>query len=70
MALIPDETLLRLGLHILSIGYLEDRALCFTEVTEHDNTGYNRKMVEDEDGEEDGKEAVTDLEEEVSKKRA
>ena len=70
MTLIPDETLLGLGLHILSTGYLEDGALCFNEVTEHDNTGFNSKVVEDEDGEEDGKEVVTNSEEEASKKRA
>ena len=52
------------------MGYLEDGAPRFTEVTEHDNTGFNREVVEDEDGEEDGKEVVTDSEEEASKKRA
>lgn len=66
--LIPDKTLLRLGFHILSIGYLEDRAPCFTKVTEDDNTSFNREMVEDEVGKEDGKEAVTDSEEEACKK--
>ena len=68
--LIPDETLLRLGLHISSTGYLEDGAPRFTEVIEHDNTGFDREVVEDEDGKEDGEEAVTDSEEEASKKSA
>ena len=70
MALIPDETLLRLGLHILSTGYLEDGARYFTKITEHNNTGFDRKVVKDEDGEEDSKEAVTNSEEEASKKKA
>ena len=69
-ALIPDESLLRLGLHISSMGYLEDGAPRFTKVTEHDNTSFDREVVEDEDGEEACKEAVTDSEEEASKKRA
>ena len=68
--LIPDETLLRPGLHILFTGYLEDGAPCFIKVTEYDNTGFDYEVVEDEDSEEDGKEAVTDLEEEASKKKA
>lgn len=70
MALISDETLLRLGFHISSTGYLKDGALCFTEVSEYDNTGFDCKVVEDEDGEEDSKEAVTDSEKEASKKRS
>ena len=69
-ALISNETLLRLDLHISSTGYLEDRALCFTEVIEHNNTGFDREVVEDKDGEEDGKEAVTNSEKEASKKWA
>ena len=70
MALILDEILLRLGLHISSTGYLEDGAPRFIEVTEYDNTGFDRKVVEDEDGEEDGEEVVTDSEKKASKKRA
>ena len=50
--------------------YLEDGTPCFIKVTEHDNTGFDRKVVEDEDGEEDDKEAVTNSEEEASKKSA
>lgn len=69
-ALISDKTLLRLGLHILSTEYLEDGAPHFTKVTKHDNTGFDCKVVSDEDGEENGKETVTNSEEEVSKKRA
>ena len=69
MALIPDETLLRLDLHILSTGYLEDRATRFTKFTEYNNSSFDHKVVEDEDGKEDGEEVVTDSEEEVSKKR-
>ena len=60
---------MRLSLHISSTRYLEDRALYFTQVTEHDNTSFDHEVVEDKDDEEDGKEAVTDLEEEASKKR-
>lgn len=68
-ALISDQTLLKLGLHILSMEYLEDGASYFTKVTKYDNIGFNHKAVEDEDGEEDSKEAVTNLDEEASKKR-
>ena len=46
--------------------YLEDVDPRFIKVNEYDNTGFDRKMVEDEDGEEDGKETVTDSEEEAS----
>ena len=52
------------------MGYLEDAAFHFTKITEHDKTGFDRKVVEDEDSEEDGEEAITDSEEEASKKRA
>ena len=69
MALISNEILLRIGLHILSTGYPEDGALCFTKVTEHENTGFDCKVVADEDGKEDGEEAVTNSEEKTSKKR-
>ena len=61
---------MRLGLHISSIGYLKNEATCFTEIIEHDNTGFDCKMVENEDGEKDDKEAVTNSEEKASKKRA
>ena len=61
---------MRLGLHISSTGYPEDRTFCFTKVTEHNNTSFNYKVVEDEDGKKDGKEAITDSKEETSKKRA
>ena len=54
----------------MSTGYLEDRALCFTEVTKHNNTSFDRKVVEDKHGKEDGKEAVTDSEDKTSKKKA
>ena len=70
MALISDETLFRLSLYILFMGYLEDGAFRFTEVTEYDNIDCDRKIVEDEDSKEDNKEAVTNSEEEASKKRA
>ena len=69
IASILDETLLRLGLHILSMGYLENGAPPFTNVIEHDNIGFDCKIVENEDGEKDGKEAVINSEEEASKKR-
>ena len=70
MALILGETILRLGFHISSTRYLEDGASCFTEVIEHDNIGFDRKVVENENGAEDSKEAVIDSEEGASKKRA
>ena len=54
----------------MSTGYLKDEAPCFIEVIEYDNTGFDHKVVEDKDGKEDGKEVVTDSEEETSKKRA
>ena len=65
MELIPDKTLLRLGLHILSTKYLEDRAPCFTKITKHGNIGFYRKVVE-----KDGKKTVIDLEKEASKKKS
>lgn len=61
---------MRLGIYILCTGYLENRAPYFSKVTEHNNINFNRKIVEDEDNKEDGKEAVTNSEEETSKKRA
>ena len=70
MAFIPDEALLRLGLNISSIGYLKDGASRITEVTKYNNIGFDYKVVEDEDSKEDSKEAVTNLEEKASKKRA
>ena len=68
--LISDESLLRLGLYILSTEYLEDGAPHFTEITQYDNTGFDRKVVKEENGKEDGKEAVTDSKEKASKKSA
>ena len=67
--LIPDKTVLRLGIHISSMRYLEDEAFCFTEVTKYDNIGFDHKVVQVEDGKEDGKETITDSEEEASKKK-
>ena len=61
---------MRLGLHISSTEYLKNGAPYFTKIIELDNTGFDCKVVEDEDGKKDGKEAVTISEEEVSKKRA
>ena len=52
------------------MGYLENETLCFTKVTEHNNIGFDHKVVEDEDGKEDGKKAVTNSKEEASKKGA
>ena len=69
-AVISDETLLRLDLHISSTRYLENRASHFTKVTEHDNTSFDRKVFDDENGKKDGEETVTNSEEEASKKRA
>lgn len=70
MVLILDDILLRLGVHILSIRYLEDWALCFNKITKYENISFDRKVVEDEDSKEDGKEAVTHSEEEASRKKA
>ena len=50
--------------------YLEDGAPYFIEVIEYNNISFDYKIVEDEDGKEDSKEAVTNSEEETSKKRA
>ena len=69
MALILDKTLLTLGVHILSTEYLEDKASYFTKVIEHDNIGFDCKVVKDEDGKEDSKKAVTNLEEEARKEK-
>lgn len=55
MILIPDESLWRLGVHILSTEYLEDGAFSFIAVTEHDNISFDHEVVEDEDGKENGK---------------
>ena len=62
--------LLRLAAHNLSIGYLENGAPCFIKAIEYDNISFDCKVVEDEDGEEDGKEIVTNSEEDASKKQA
>lgn len=70
MTLILNKTLLRLGVYILSIEYLEDRAFYFTKVTEYDNSNFDCKVIEDENSEEDGIEAVTNSKENVSKKKA
>lgn len=69
MILIFDETLLRLGVQILSTGNLEDEGSRFTKVTEYNNIDFDRKMLKDKNGKEDGKEVVTNLEEKASKKR-
>lgn len=69
MAFIPNEILLRLGVHILSTGYLKNGASCFTKVTKYDNIGFDHKVVENENGKKDGKKAVINSEEEASKKR-
>lgn len=50
------------------MGYQEDEAICFIKVTKHDNISFNCKVVENEDGEKDVKEAVINLEEEANKK--
>lgn len=67
MALILDKTLLRLGIHILSMDYLKDIALYFTKVIKHNNIDFDRKLFEDENDKKDGKEAVTNSKEETSK---
>lgn len=70
MILIPNKTLLKLGLHILSMGYLEDSVSCFIKITKPDNIGFDPKMVKDEDGKENDKEAVIDSKEKASRKKA
>lgn len=70
MAPILEEALLRLGIYISSTRYLEDGASCFTKVTKYNNIDFDCEVVEDENGKEDGKEAVTNSEEKTSKKRA
>lgn len=58
MTLIFNKTLLRLGVHILSTGYLKNKALCFTELFDHNNVSFNQKIVADEDSKEGSKEVV------------
>ena len=70
MTFISNKTLLRLSVYISSTGYLEDESPHFIKVTKYDNIGFDRKLVEDKDGEEDGKEEVMDSEEKASKKKA
>lgn len=67
MALISDETLVRLSVHILSTKYLEDKTLCLTKILKHNNVHFNYKVVEIEDSKKDGKEMHTNLEIEASK---
>lgn len=52
------------------MGYFKDKTTRFTKVTENNNIGFDCKEVEDIDGKEDGKEVVTDFQEETSKKSA
>lgn len=66
---ILNKALLRLNVHILSKRYLEDRTLCFTKITEHDNVDFNFQMIEDDNNKKNGKKAVTDLEKKGSKKK-
>ena len=59
---IKDETLLALGFHIFTTGYLEEGSLCFIDIT---NLELNAKLaVVDNSGQ-----VVIDLEEEVVKKK-
>lgn len=69
MALIPYKTLLRLDLHILFTGYLENGSSCFIKVTEHDNIDFDHKILEDEDSKKDSKKAVINSEEKTRKKK-
>lgn len=55
MTLIPDKTLLRLSIYLLSIGYLENGAFFITKVTEHKNIGFYYKVVDNEDNKKDRK---------------
>lgn len=52
------------------MGYLENAAPCFIKVIEHNNIGFDHKVVEDKNGKQDGKEAITDSEKEINKKKA
>lgn len=63
-----NKTLIRLSVHILLKRYLEDGALWFTKVIEYNNIGFDCKIFEDENSKKDSKKAVTNLEEEASKK--
>lgn len=58
MELIEEKALLRLDMYISVIGYLKERALCFTKVTE------DEKIIEDSRK----AETVSDLEEKNKKK--
>ena len=70
MVLSLDETLLKLGLQISFMGYLKDGAPRSIEITEYNNTVFNCKVVENEFGQENYKEVVTNSEEKASKKKA
>lgn len=50
--------------------YLKDKVSYFIDLTEHDNIGFDCKVVKDENGKEDGEEAVIDSKEEMYKKKA
>lgn len=52
------------------MGYLKNGAQRFTKVTEYNKIGFNHKTVEDKDGKENSKEAITNSEEKVRKKKA
>ena len=70
MALISDETLLRLDVHILSMMYYEERAFHFIKATKYNNISFDRKVVENENGKKDSKKTITNLEKEANKKKA
>lgn len=67
MVLIADETSLRPDVHLFSTRYLKNGALHFIKVIEYNNINFNCKIVEDEDGKDDGKKRVPNLKEEAKK---
>lgn len=65
---IADETFFALYLHISTTGYLEDRASCFTDVTDVD-AGLDCRLSQQVVKNNCGQVVVTNFEEEVMKKR-
>lgn len=50
--------------------YLKDGVSYFIKITEHNNIGFDCKVIENKDGKKDGKETITNSKEEISKKKA
>lgn len=51
------------------MGYLKNKTSCFTKIIEYNNIFFDNKVVEDKNGKEDRREAISDLEEKRSKKK-